>query len=363
MGGSEFSVTRKRLGFFTRVLDDVPPAARYRLALEQIVHAERLGLETAWVAQHHFDGTEGGLPAPLVFLAQAAAATSRIRLGTGIITLPLENPVRVAEDTAVLDLLCGGRLEIGLGTGGTPSSYPAFGLDNDRRTEIYAAALATLRAAWRGEALGGSPNRLYPPTPQLDGRVWQATFSVEGGRRAGLAGDGLMLSKTQPRPEHAPHASLADIQDPIIDAYLAALPQGMAPRILASRSIYAADDAAEARHHAEAGLRRHLRRLREIGRPTPEGTLDDIIAALDVHLGTPAQVADSLRRDRVLDRATDVTMQVHSADPPHALILRATTLFATEVAPALGWLDTPRPTAQPAARPAAQSPEPASTPA
>ena len=330
-------MTRKRLGFFTRLLDDVPPGERYRLALEQIVHAERMGLETAWVAQHHFDGAEGGLPAPMVFLAQAAARTSRIRLATGIITLPLENPVRVAEDTAVLDLMSGGRLEVGVGTGGTPSSYPAFGLDNARRGELYAESLAILLDAWRGAALGGSPNRLYPPAPQLVRRVWQATFSVEGGRRAGLAGDGLLLSRTQPRPADAPRATLAEIQDPIIDAYLAALPQGVAPRILGSRSVYVADDGEEARRHADIGLRRNLKRIREIGRPAPEGTLDEIIAAFDVHMGTVDQVIASLHGDTTLNRVTDVAVQVHSVDPPHPLILRSIELFATEVAPAMGW--------------------------
>src|SRR5690242_12215332 len=85
----------RRLGFFTRLLDQAEPAERYRLALEQIIHAERCGYDVAWVAQHHFHAEEGGLPSPFVFLAQAAARTSRIRLGTGIVTLPLEMPIRV----------------------------------------------------------------------------------------------------------------------------------------------------------------------------------------------------------------------------------------------------------------------------
>ena len=326
----------KGLGFFTRVLDDAPPAERYRLAVEQIVHAERLGLEAAWVAQHHFDGEEGGLPAPLVFLADVAARTSHIRLGTGIITLPMENPIRVAEDTAVLDALCGGRLEVGLGTGGTPSSYPAFGLNSADRAALYDASLATLRAAWRGDALGGA-NRLYPPAPHLNGRVWQATFSVEGGRRAGLAGDGLLLSKTQPRPDDAPHATLSDIQHPIIDAYLAALPPGVPPRILGSRGITVMDKAEDARRHAEAGLRRHFARLTRIGRPVPSGSLDAVMREMDVYCGTAEQVIAWLRADTVLERVTDISMQVHPVDPPHAMILRAIELFATVVAPAMGW--------------------------
>ncbi|MGP4882897.1 LLM class flavin-dependent oxidoreductase, partial [Klebsiella pneumoniae] len=86
-------------------------------------HAERLGFDSAWIAQHHFHEQEGGLPSPLVFLAHVAAQTDRIRLGTAIITLPMENPLRVAEDAAVLDLLTDGRLEVGFGSGGTPTSF------------------------------------------------------------------------------------------------------------------------------------------------------------------------------------------------------------------------------------------------
>src|SRR4030088_2111534 len=127
---------RQRLGFFTRLLDQAPPAERYRLATAQIVHAERLGFDSIWVAQHHFHEPEGGLPAPFVFLAQVAARTSRIRLGTAIITLPLELPIRVAEDAAVLDLMCGGRLEVGVGPGGNLSAYQAFDLNSAERMAL-----------------------------------------------------------------------------------------------------------------------------------------------------------------------------------------------------------------------------------
>src|SRR5216117_3311238 len=126
----------KRLGFFTRLLDQAAPAERYRLATEQIVHAERCRFDTAWIAQHHFHEDEGGLPAPLVFLAQVAAQTSQIRLGTAIVTLPLELPIRVAEDAAVLDIMCGGRLEVGVGPGGNLSTYKAFGQDSVERGAI-----------------------------------------------------------------------------------------------------------------------------------------------------------------------------------------------------------------------------------
>jgi putative FMN-dependent luciferase-like monooxygenase len=327
----------KRLGFFTRLLDQAGPAERYRLATAQIVHAERCGFEWAWIAQHHFHEDEGGLPAPFVFLAQVAVHTSRIRLGTGIVTLPLELPIRVAEDAAVLDLMCGGRLEVGVGGGGNLSSYAAFGQDSAARTAVLVEHLQVLRDAWAGRPLPGGSDRLYPANPGLVERVWQATFSVDGARRAGAAGDGLMLSRTQPRPAEAPGLSLSEIQNPMIDAYLDALPPGREPRILASRTVFVADDDAEARRLAEIGLSRHRARMSRLGRASGNGTLDAMIAGMDAHLGTPERVIASLQTDSALTRSTHVAVQVHSIDPPHPFILRSIELVAGAVAPALGW--------------------------
>ena len=198
-------------------------------------------MDSAWVAQHHFDAEEGGLPAPLVFLAQAAMRTSRIALGTGIITLPLENPIRVAEDTAVLEILSGGRLQVGVGPGGNFSNFAAFGLDYADRSKIFEAHLRQLRSAWAGAALAEG-SQLYPAAGNLCRKVWQATFSVSGGERAGKASDGLMLSRSQPRTEAQRGRPLHEVQQPIVDAYLSALPDRSQPQIMASRTVFVADD-------------------------------------------------------------------------------------------------------------------------
>ncbi|PYM95188.1 MAG: CMD domain protein, partial [Candidatus Rokuibacteriota bacterium] len=87
------------------------------------------------------------------------------------------------------------------------------------------------RDAWAGRPLSRGKDQLYPVNPSLVERVWQATFTVDGARRAGAAGDGLMLSRTQPRPANAPDLSLTEIQNPMIDAYMGALPEGREPRI------------------------------------------------------------------------------------------------------------------------------------
>ena len=321
-----------RLGFFSRVLDRAAPPERYRLGIEQIVHADRLGFDTAWVAQHHFHGDEGGLPSPLVFLSHAAARTQRIRLATGIITLPLEMPLRIAEDASVLDMLSNGRLEIGVGPGGNLSAFQAFALDPAARHRLMSDNLDILRQAWRGETLDGG-DKLYPADPSLAERVWQATFSAEGGRIAGAAGDGLLLSRTQPRPTDRPTMTIDEIQAPILDAYYGALPSGRAPRVLASRSVFVADNRAEAMRWAAEGLQ--IARAR---RGLSGGTLAEWLVEANSHVGTPDDVIESLAAEKTLERTTELAVQVHSIDPPHALILRSLELMATVVAPALGWV-------------------------
>ncbi|QQB15669.1 putative FMN-dependent luciferase-like monooxygenase [Brevibacterium casei] len=341
------------LGFFTRLLEDAPADQRYRFALEQIEQAERFGFGTAWVAQHHFSAAEGGLPSPLVFLSHAAARTDRIRLGTAIITLPMENAVRVAEDAAVVDVLAGGRLEIGLGSGGNPRSFPAFGTTFDDRREVFADNLATLRTLLDGDALD-TGHLLYPGPDSvvsagagsasgesqtrrgLGDRLWQATFSAGGAGAAGAAGDGLMLSRTQPRPGDNLGASLDEIQLPVIDTYLEALPAGVAPRILASRTAVVADaeDLPRLRALTEPALRAEADRL--VGYDTSGLSLDELLTATDTYLGTPEQVIERLAADRVLGRVSDVSFQVHSVPATNAHTLRSIELLATEVAPALG---------------------------
>lgn len=334
------TTARPTTAFFTRLLDDAAPADRYALAVEQLQHAERHGIGRAWVAQHHFRAAEGGLPSPLVFLAHAAARTERIRLGTGVITLPIEDPVRVAEDAVVADLLSGGRLDLGLGSGGTPSSFPPFGQDVRDKAPTYDRKLATLLDALHGRDVGAG-NTLYPDAGGLAERLWQATFSAPGGHRAGVHGHGLLLSRTQPRPADRLHAPLSALQDPLIDAYLEALPPGVPPRITASRTVFVADDRAEALRFAEVGLRRAAEGFRRQGQTIPGDTLPELIAALDTHLGTPEDVAASLAADTTLTRATEVAFQVHSVDAPHEHVLRSIELFATAVAPALGYALAP----------------------
>ena len=118
-----------------------------------------------------------------------------------------------------------------------------------------------------------------------------------------------------------------------------------------------ADRRDEALRWAEAGLRRVARRhaaqpSQWAARVDPQAPLADLIAAYDVHVGTPDEVIASLRADTALARVSDIVFQVHSIDPPHDAILRSIELTAAHVAPALGWrrADLQAPSSLPAAR-------------
>ncbi len=309
-------MSARRLGLFTRLLPDHPDAPAsllYLQAREQFLLAEQLGYDVGWVAQHHFDVEEGGLPSPLVFLAWMAAQTERIRLGTAIITLALEDPIRVAEDAAVLDVLCRGRLELGVGTGGD-------------RNGLFANNFHRLRDALHGAGLDARHRPMHPSGHRLLDDLWQATFTIEGGGRAARDGCGLLLSRTQPRPADS---ALHEIQRPIVDAYRIALPVGRTPRIGASRSVFVLQDGARAKDLARQGITRHVDWLRRNDQPVPD--------VIDVNAGTPDEVTDMLAADPLLTEATDLIVQVHPVDPPAEDVLESIELIATEVAPALGW--------------------------
>ncbi|GGK51478.1 LLM class flavin-dependent oxidoreductase [Nocardia camponoti] len=333
----------KRLGLFTRLVrpaDDISAGQVYTDALAQIELAQELGYDTAWVAQHHVDPAEGGLPSPLVFLAHAAARFERIRLGTAIITLALEDPIRVAEDAAVLDSLSGNRLELGFGSGGSKSTFALFGIDPEDKQRVYAEKLAKVTATLAGQPLVASPSgegdwSLHPAAGTLANRVWHASFSADGARRASEAGAGLLLSRTQPRSEAQRDAHIGEVQQPLIDAYLTALTGDGQPRIGASRSVFVADDANEARELAERGAVRFLNHLRTAGVVGMASTVDEILR--DSYIGTPDQVAEALGADRSVAQATDLIVQIHPVDPDQRTALRSIELIATKVAPQLGW--------------------------
>src|SRR5947209_7252049 len=129
-----------------------PTAADYDDAITFVQAAERLGFAHVWTTEQH--GTDNGyLPAQLPMLAALARETSTIRLGTGVILLPLTHPRRVVEEACVVDVLSHGRLTLGLGAGNYPNEFRIFGVDMADRKRLMDDGVAFVRAGLSGGML------------------------------------------------------------------------------------------------------------------------------------------------------------------------------------------------------------------
>jgi hypothetical protein len=129
----------------------VSPARAIQDELELIAYADELGYDTCWVREHHFT-QYGFLPNTMALLAHAAARTERIRLGTAVVTLPLHHPIRAAEDAALVDVLSGGRLALGIGRGYQSIEFEAFGIPLAESRARTDEAIEIMRRLWSATA-------------------------------------------------------------------------------------------------------------------------------------------------------------------------------------------------------------------
>ncbi|MYW42259.1 LLM class flavin-dependent oxidoreductase [Streptomyces sp. SID161] len=156
---------------FNLVAPGAPPAAlsaRYRAALEMAAYADEHGISTVQTEEHH-GADDNWLPSPFVFAGAVFGATRRIAVTVSAVIGPLYDPLRLAEDIAVLDLLSGGRLVTVAGIGYRPEEYAAFGVDWKRRGRLQDELLETLLAAWTGEEFEYRGRRVrLTPRPYTD---------------------------------------------------------------------------------------------------------------------------------------------------------------------------------------------------
>ena len=124
---------------------------RYHETLAQIEHGDRLGFDTAWLAELHFFPEFSVMSSPLIVAAAAAQRTQRIRLGMAVSLLPLGDPIRSAEDAATVDILSDGRLVFGVGRGTNPLHYGGFNVPMDESRDRFSEALDIVTQAWTAE--------------------------------------------------------------------------------------------------------------------------------------------------------------------------------------------------------------------
>ena len=164
---------------------EAPQAVLSRTA-ELAVHAEQLGFDSVWFAEHHFSNY-GYIPNPLLMATHIASLTERVRIGTAVLVLPFWNPLRVAEDIALADHLTGGRLEVGVARGYQPFEFRRFGLTMDDARERTDETLEIMLRALTGEPFEWSgahhqiPQTVVLPSPLQTPRppIWLAAHTPE----------------------------------------------------------------------------------------------------------------------------------------------------------------------------------------
>jgi probable LLM family oxidoreductase len=339
--------------------ETVTAGQRLRDLLEEIELADQVGLDVFGVGEHH--RPDFAVSAPAVVLAAAAARTRRIRLTSAVTVLGSDDPVRVFQDFATLDLLSGGRAEIMAGRGSFVESFPLFGYDLGDYDALFAEKLDLLlrlrdgeRVTWRGRhrapiaGLGVYPRPLQAPLP-----VWIAVGGTpQSVARAGTLG--LPLAVAIIGGEPARFAPLVDLyrdaacragHDP------ASLPVGINSHAwLADDSRRAADEffpsyaEVMSRIGRERGWPPTTRAQFEAGRG-PRGAL---------LVGTPDEVTEKILFQHEIFGHRRFLAQLTVGSIPHAKVMRAIELLGTKVAPAVR---------AEVARRAASSPPPTAPPA
>jgi alkanesulfonate monooxygenase SsuD/methylene tetrahydromethanopterin reductase-like flavin-dependent oxidoreductase (luciferase family) len=333
------SAPLERLGFLTiGSFDGADPGRGHQTTLEVIELGERLGFDSAWVRHRHL---QYGISSPVAVLAAASQRTRRIELGTAVIPLGWENPLRLAEDLATVDVLSGGRLNPGVSVG------PPMHWD-DVKGALYpdtadAEDFSYERVARLLRLVGGEPastfsgregvveewsDRVQPHSPGLRDRLWYGGASSGSARWAGEHGMNFLTSSVVKAPEDS--ADFAEIQRSQIRAFRAAHPAGDAARVSQGLVVIPTDGATAAQRAKYAAYVE----ARTPRTTSPQGP-GRLLFAPDL-LGTSEEIAEALYAHAGFQEVTEVAFALPFGfeDEDYTQLL---TDMATRLGPALGW--------------------------
>ena len=269
-------------------------ASIHEAALEDAAEADRLGFTSLWLSEHHFR-TLSTAPNPAVLLAAIAQRTECIRLGPAVAVLPLRSPIQVAEDYALVDILSGGRLNLGVGCGSEPVEYAPFGVDFESRREIYAENLEAIRERWAAAICGeiGPDSLNIAPLQSPGPPIYVATQSEETAYQVGRTGDSLLT--LIPPPSTGLNEVAARVRAHVRGLEEAGHDDGRAEAVVMIFAHVAETEEA-ARATAVPALARLMQALTGAEWPDAEGLYDQMRERSVGGLGTPTEVSRQMHR-------------------------------------------------------------------
>jgi alkanesulfonate monooxygenase SsuD/methylene tetrahydromethanopterin reductase-like flavin-dependent oxidoreductase (luciferase family) len=328
----------RKLGFLTiGRFDAADPGPGIEETLEVIERAENLGFDSVWLRCRHL---QPGISSPVAIMAAATQRTSRIELGTAVIPLGLENPFRLAEDLATVDILSGGRINPGVSVG-TPMNYDHFKeslYPNTHDVEDFSKerVLRLLRGL-RGEPVSDFAgtvgieeftDRIQPHSPGLGSRVWYGG-GMSSAQWAGEQGMNYLTSSVV-SIEGTESRDFATIQGQNIDTFRAAHPRPETARVSQGLVVIPTDSATDdqIRRYREYAASRFERTR------SPQGARGMLFSP--DYVGTSDELADQLFDHAGFQRADEVAFALpftFSADDYRQIIAD----LAEKLGPRLGW--------------------------
>jgi len=301
------------------------PSARssqeiYARGIEIAQAAETLGFGNVWLAEHHFS-TYGYLSRPTQLATYIAAKTTRLRVGTAVIVVPLHHPLVIAEEIATLDLLSGGRLDVGLGRGYQPYEFERFGLELESGRARWEESIDIILKAFSGQPFS------------YDGKLFKIPETTVFPQPLQQPGFGVPIER------------MAEFRR-LLDRLVAECKPPHPLRVGVQRAVYVAENQADARAAAEEArwnmrvtlsLRNQYERVergRAIPVPAPkEPDTDDLLDRFLV-IGTPDTCIRQIKRIEELVGITHFNCSFWFGDLEHARVMRSMERFAREVMPA-----------------------------
>ncbi|WP_327178928.1 LLM class flavin-dependent oxidoreductase [Streptomyces sp. NBC_01335] len=330
----------RKLGFLTiGLFDGADPRPGHESTLRIIELGERLGFDSAWVRQRHL---QYGISSPMAVLAAATQRTSRIHLGTAVIPLGWENPLRLAEDLATVDVLSGGRLEPGVSVGPPmhfgrvkDALYPDTAADEDFSHDRVRRLLDFVRGervtAFSGtEGIEVFSDRVEPHAPGLRDRMWYGAGSLRSARWAGENGMNLLTSSVVKAEDAGPSPDFAEIQLSHIRTFRAHHPDGDRARVSQGLVVIPTDSATP----AQRSTYEEYARSRAPRTTAPQGPARMMFAP-DL-VGTSEQLAEQLHAHAAFREVDEVAFALPFSFE-HEDYVQILHDIATLLGPALGW--------------------------
>ncbi|MEU1268766.1 LLM class flavin-dependent oxidoreductase [Streptomyces sp. NPDC005799] len=330
----------RRLGFLTiGLFDEADPRRGHESTLEIIELGERLGFDSAWLRHRHL---QYGISSPVAVMAAASQRTRRIELGTAVIPLGWENPLRLAEDLATVDILSGGRVNPGVSVGPPmhfdrvkEALYPDTAGAEDFSYERVRRLLAFVRGESATDVSGVEgfevfSDRVQPYSPGLGRRMWYGGGSLSSARWAGEHGMNFLTSSVVKAEEAEGPYDFAEIQLSHIRAFRDRHPDGEGARVSQGLVVIPTDSATpeQRKRYEEYAAKRTPRTT------SPQGPAR-LLFAPDL-VGTSDEIAERLAGHAAFREVDEVAFALPFTFE-HEDYVQILTDMATKLGPALGW--------------------------